>query len=79
MSRHPLKVLYITGWCRNGSTIIVGDYTAAATIFDSGRSVIRFAEAPKGIFPREGLAVCGEIYESLVVHLPTHFYVAALV
>jgi hypothetical protein len=63
----------------NPGTVIVGDYTAAATIFDSGRSVIRFAEPPKGIFPREGLAVCGEIYEALVVHLPTHFYVASLV
>jgi len=63
----------------NPGTIIVGDYTAAATIFDSGRSSIRFAEPPKGIFPREGLAVCGEIHEALVVHLPTHFYVASLV
>lgn len=59
--------------------VIVGDFTAAATIFDSGRSVIRFAEPPPGIFPREGLAVCGEIYTALVVHLPTHFYVASLV
>ncbi len=58
---------------------IVGDFTAAATIFDSGRSVIRFAEPPPGIFPREGLAVCGEIYEALVVHLPTHFYVGSFV
>jgi hypothetical protein len=57
---------------------IVGDFTAAATIFDSGRSVIKFAEAPAGIFPRDGLAVCGEIYTALVVHLPTHFYVASL-
>ncbi|MCE9672585.1 phage major capsid protein [Myxococcus stipitatus] len=63
----------------NPGTVIVGDYTAAATIFDSGRSSIRFAEPPKGIFPREGLAVCGEIHEALVVHLPTHFYVASLV
>ena len=63
----------------NPGTVIVGDYTAGATIFDSGRSVIRVAEPPKGIFAREGLAVCGEIYEALVVHLPTHFYVAALV
>lgn len=59
--------------------VIVGDFTAAATIFDSGRSSIRFAEAPPGIFPREGLAVCGEIHTALVVHLPTHFYVASLV
>lgn len=59
--------------------VIVGDFTAAATIFDSGRSSIRFAEPPPGIFPRPGLAVCGEIHEALVVHLPTHFYVASLV
>lgn len=59
-------------------TCIVGDFTAAATIFDSGRSVIRFAEPPPGIFPRAGLAVCGEIYQALCVHLPTHFFVAAL-
>lgn len=59
--------------------VIVGDFTAAATIFDSGRSSIRFAEPPPGIFPRQGLAVCGEIHEALVVHLPTHFYVASLV
>lgn len=59
-------------------TIVVGDFTAGATIFDSGRSVIQFAEPPSGIFPREGLAVRGEIYESLVIHLPTHFFVASL-
>ncbi|HSP78489.1 MAG TPA: family 3 encapsulin nanocompartment shell protein [Myxococcaceae bacterium] len=58
--------------------VIVGDFTAAATIFDSGRSVIRFAEPPPGIFPREGLAVRGEIYEALAVHLPTHFFIASL-
>lgn len=60
-------------------TLLVGDFTAGATIFDSGRSVIRFARPPPGIFPREGLAVCGEIYEALAVHLPTHFFVASLV
>ena len=60
-------------------TCIVGDFTAAATIFDSGRSVIRFAEPPPGIFPRAGLAVCGEIYQALCVHLPTHFFVVSLV
>lgn len=59
-------------------TVVVGDFTAGATIYDSGRSEIRFAEPPPGIFPREGLAVCGEIYEALAVHLPTHFFVASL-
>lgn len=63
----------------NPGTVVVGDFTAGATIFDSGRSVIRFAEPPPGIFPREGLAVCGEIYESLAIHLPTHFFIASLV
>lgn len=63
----------------NPGTLLVGDFTAGATIFDSGRSVIRFAKPPPGIFPREGLAVCGEIYEALAVHLPTHFFIASLV
>ncbi|MBU8898138.1 phage major capsid protein [Corallococcus sp. H22C18031201] len=60
-------------------TVIVGDFTAAATLFDSGRSVIRFAQPPPGIFPREGLAAYGEVYTALTVHLPTHFFVTALV
>jgi hypothetical protein len=62
----------------NPGTIIVGDFTAAATLLDSNRSIIRFAEPPPGIFPREGLAVYGEVYTALAVHLPTHFFVAAL-
>jgi len=63
----------------DAGTCIVGDFTAAATIVDSGRSVICFAEPPPGTFPREGLAVCGEIYEALCVHLPTHFFIVSLV
>ncbi|GMT99737.1 hypothetical protein KH5H1_38570 [Corallococcus caeni] len=62
----------------NPGTIIVGDFTAAATLYDSQRSVIRFAEPPPGIFPREGLAAYGEVYTTLAVHLPTHFFVASL-
>jgi len=58
-------------------TIVVGDFTAGATVIDSGRSAIRFAEPPRGTFPRDALAVCGEIREALVVHLPTHFFVAS--
>ncbi|MBZ4414941.1 family 3 encapsulin nanocompartment shell protein [Myxococcus sp. RHSTA-1-4] len=59
-------------------TVVVGDFTAGATLFDSGRSEIRFAEPPPGIFPREGLAIRGEIHEALAIHLPTHFFVAKL-
>ncbi|OJT20818.1 sulfotransferase family protein [Archangium sp. Cb G35] len=36
MSRHPLKVLYITGWCRNGSTIIGNVLNEVAGFFHTG-------------------------------------------
>ena len=59
-------------------TAIVGDFTAGATVIDSGRSSIRFADpASRNVPLREGLAVCGEIHQALVVHLPTHFFVAS--
>jgi hypothetical protein len=60
-------------------TAIVGDFFAGATIFDSGRSSIGFDRPPNGVFARDGLAVRGEIRTALGVHLPTHFFVAALV
>ncbi len=60
-------------------TLVVGDFFAGATVFDSGRSTVRFAEPPPGIFARPGLAVCAEISECLTLHLPTHFFVASLV
>ena len=60
-------------------TALVGDFFAGATIYDSGRSSIAFAQPPDGVFARDGLAVCGEIRTALAVHLPTHFFVAALV
>jgi hypothetical protein len=58
---------------------IVGDFYAGATIFDSGRSSIAFDHPPGGVFARDGLAVRGEIHTALAIHLPTHFFVAALV
>lgn len=60
-------------------TALVGDFFAGATIYDSGRSSMAFAQPPDGVFARDGLAVCGEIRTALAVHLPTHFFVAALV
>jgi hypothetical protein len=60
-------------------TAIVGDFFAGATIFDSQRSSIAFERPPEGVFARDGLAVRGEIRTALAVHLPTHFFVAALV
>jgi hypothetical protein len=60
-------------------TALVGDFFAGATIYDSGRSSIAFTRPPDGVFARDGLAVCGEIRTALAVHLPTHFFVAALV
>jgi hypothetical protein len=60
-------------------TALVGDFFAGATIYDSGRSSIAFEQPPEGVFAREGLAVRGEIRTALAVHLPTHFFVAALV
>jgi len=58
---------------------IVGDFFAGATIYDSGRSSIAFERPPEDVFARDGLAVRGEIRTALAVHLPTHFFVAALV
>lgn len=60
-------------------TIIVGDHFAGATLFDSGRSSIAFAEPPAGTFARPGLALRSEICTALTIHLPTHFFVASLV
>jgi hypothetical protein len=53
---------------------IVGDFWAAATLFEMRRSTIRLA-AP-GEAPEEGTWLVGEIRETLAVHLPGHFVVA---
>lgn len=53
---------------------LVGDFAMAARLLESGRSVIKVAEAPEGAFDRPGIAVCAEVHESVAVQLPTHFY-----
>ncbi|HEX3765883.1 MAG TPA: family 3 encapsulin nanocompartment shell protein [Kofleriaceae bacterium] len=60
-------------------TIVVGDFFAGATLFDAGRSAIGFGRPPDGTFARDGIAVAGEIRTALAIHLPTHFFIAALV
>ena len=55
---------------------LAGDFAEAVRLLDAGRSVIRVAEPPPGTFAEPGLAVCGEVYEGLAVHLPTHLFLA---
>ncbi|WP_049566961.1 family 3 encapsulin nanocompartment shell protein [Nonomuraea sp. SBT364] len=59
-------------------TAIVGDFGHGALLFDAGRSVIRFAEPPPGTFAEPGLALMAEIYERVVINLPTNFFVVSL-
>jgi hypothetical protein len=63
----------------NPGTIIVGDFFAGATIYDTGRSSIGFGRPPDGTFARDGIALQGEIRTALAIHLPTHFFIASLV
>jgi hypothetical protein len=55
---------------------LAGDFAEAVRLLDAGRSVIRVAEPPPGTLAQPGLAVCGEVYEGLAVHLPTHLFLA---
>jgi hypothetical protein len=59
-------------------TAIVGDFGHGAQLFDAGRSVIRFAQPPPGTFAEPGIALMAEIYERVVVNLPTTFWVVSL-
>ncbi|MDP9862095.1 MULTISPECIES: family 3 encapsulin nanocompartment shell protein [Streptosporangium] len=59
-------------------TAIVGDFGHGALLFDAGRSVIRFAEPPPGVFAEPGLALMAEIYERVVINLPTNFFIVSL-
>lgn len=59
-------------------TAIVGDFGHGAQLFDSGRSVIKFAEPPPGTFAEPGIALMAEIYERVVVNLPTNFFLVTL-
>ncbi|MDX3523611.1 family 3 encapsulin nanocompartment shell protein [Streptomyces scabiei] len=53
---------------------LVGDFAMAARLLDAGRSVIKVAEPPPGLFERPGTAVYAEVHESVAVHQPTHFF-----
>lgn len=53
---------------------LVGDFAMAARLLEAGRSVIKVAEAPPGVFERPGTAVCAEVHESVAVRQPTHFF-----
>src|SRR6266699_9490 len=55
---------------------LAGDFAEAVRLLDAGRSVIRVAEPPPDTFAEPGLSVCGEVYEGLAVHLPTHLFLA---
>jgi hypothetical protein len=57
---------------------LVGDFGHGAQLFDAGRSTIQFAEPPPGTFAEPGLAVKAEIYERVVVNLPTTFFLVTL-
>jgi hypothetical protein len=57
---------------------IVGDFGHGAQLFDAGRSVIGFAEPPPGTFAEPGIALMAEIYERVVINLPTNFFVVRL-
>ncbi len=59
-------------------TAIVGDFGHGAQLFDAGRSVIKFAEAPPGTFAEPGLGLKAEIYERVVVNLPGTFFVVSV-
>ncbi|MEU0080447.1 family 3 encapsulin nanocompartment shell protein [Micromonospora tulbaghiae] len=59
-------------------TAIVGDFGHGALLFDAGRSTIGFAEPPPGTFAEPGVALRAEIWERVVVNLPTCFFVVTL-
>ncbi|GAB4586048.1 family 3 encapsulin nanocompartment shell protein [Nocardia sp. IFM 10818] len=59
-------------------TALVGDFGHGAQLFDAGRSVIRFAEPPAGTFAEPGIALQAEIYERVVVNLPTSFFLVSI-
>ncbi len=59
-------------------TGIVGDFGHGALLFDAGRSVIRFAEPPPRTFAEPGDALMAEIYERVVINLPTNFFVVSI-
>ncbi|THA25925.1 phage major capsid protein [Streptomyces sp. RKND-216] len=72
LAREKVKI------CRNRHVApgcaLVGDFSMAARLLESGRSVMKVAQPPAGTFDRPGTAVCAEVYEGVAVQLPTHFF-----
>lgn len=59
-------------------TAIVGDFGHGVVLFDSGRSVIRFAEPPPGTFAEPGPALMAQIHERVVVNLPSNVFLVSV-
>lgn len=59
-------------------TAIVGDFGHGVVLFDSGRSVIRFAEPPPGTFAEPGRALMAQIHERVVVNLPSNVFLVSV-
>ncbi len=59
-------------------TALVGDFGHGAQLFDAGRSVIKFAEPPPGMFAEPGIALMAQIHERVVLNLPFTFYLVTL-
>jgi Phage capsid family len=57
-------------------SVLVGDFTAAATLLDQRTSTLRMAE--EGELPGLGRGLVAEIREGLAVHLPGHFVLVQL-
>lgn len=57
---------------------LVGDFGHGAQLFDAGRTTMRFAEPPPGMFREPGIAIRAEIHERVVVNLPFTFYLVSL-
>jgi hypothetical protein len=53
---------------------LVGDFAVATRFYHKGKSVIRFAEPPKGMFAVDGIALCAETCVGVSLNLPTHLY-----
>jgi hypothetical protein len=56
--------------------VLVGDFTAAATLLDQRTSTLRMAA--EGELPEPGQGLVAEIREGLAVHLPGHFVLVRL-
>jgi hypothetical protein len=56
--------------------VLVGDFTAAATLLDQQTSTLRMAA--EGELPGSGSGLVAEIREGLAIHLPGHFVLVRL-